>query len=88
MSIYTNFTDRTSYLAARTAWRKAYAEITSQIYQLRIAIRSSAGADMSNEQYRKAMRRSDARKMMETRTEMTEMMRKQVAAERTEQEAV
>lgn len=82
-----DFDSRETYLAARAEWRMEYALLTTKIREKRLIMRTSHDdVARSGAQYQRAMLRSDARKLMERRAEMTERMREQVAASR-EQEA-
>jgi hypothetical protein len=73
---YTDFTDRTTYLAARAAWRADYADLSQSIREIKKAMSAKQKKDGSGTAYREQMSREamrvQARRMMKQRTAMTE----------------
>jgi len=87
---YLDFTDRTSYLAARTAWRVEYASLSQEIRDLKTEIRTiqrEKGSGYAySEQADKAYNRNVATRMLATRKQMKEKSGEMRAARLAERE--
>ena len=76
---YLTFTDRETYLKARTAWRKVYADLSNAIRELKHERANAARAGTGNPaQYMVCRMKKTATTMLETR----QVMKEQSAAQR------
>lgn len=76
-----NFTDRTSYLAYRAEWKASYKELSQEIRETRVAIKTSDGDRQSLLQSEKARLRNKASRMMLALTNSKEEAQRQYEAE-------
>jgi hypothetical protein len=85
---YLTFTDRETYIKARTEWRARYAELSKTIRELKIDRANQARAGTGNPaQYMVQRMKGTATKMLLIRQEMKEQSAEQRAQKIAEREA-